>query len=160
MFQRIYFVVILKRYEHINASSWNNWLMIDRTGFTVSKSAGFWPEVLLLNRLFCGQPFCLDQGPQSETYLLALPVTNNSIVFYKLRQNSFSYSADLSFDKLLSLFSNKTPFKFSADLRMTNLHVFKIFWISNYIAQGLDWNWFKYFKIYWKGEGGPKTWNI
>ena len=160
MFQRIYFVVILKRYKHINASSWNNWLMIDRTGFTVSKSAGFWPEVLLLNRLFCGQSFCLDQGPQSETYLLALPVTNNSIVFYKLRQNSFSYSADLSFDKLLSLFSNKTPFKFSADLRMTNLHVFKIFWISNYIAQGLDWNWFKYFKIYWKGEGGPKTWNI
>ena len=160
MFQRIYFVVILKRYKHINASSWNNWLMIDRTGFTVSKSAGFWPEVLLLNRLFCGQSFCLDQGPQSETYLLALPVTNNSIVFYKLKQNSFSYSADLSFDKLLSLFSNKTPFKFSADLRMTNLHVFKIFWISNYIAQGLDWNWFKYFKIYWKGEGGPKKWNI
>ena len=119
MFQRIYFVVILKRYKHINASSWNNWLMIDRTGFTVSKSAGFWTEVLLLNRLFCGQSFCLDQGPQSVTYLLALPVTNNSIVFYKLRQNSFSYSADLSFNKLLSLFSNKTPFKFSADLCMT-----------------------------------------
>ena len=119
MFQRIYFVVILKRYKHINASSRNNWLKIDWTGFIVSKSEGFWTEVLLLNRLLCGQSFCLDQGPQCVTYLLALPVTNNSIVFYKLRQNSFSYSADLSFNKLLSLFSNKTPFKFSADLCMT-----------------------------------------
>ena len=118
MFQRIYFVVILKRYKHINASSWNNWLKIDWMGFIVSKSAGFWTEVLLLN-ILCGQSFCLDQGPQCVTYLLALPVTSNSIVFYKLRQNSFSYSTDLSFNKLLSLFSNKTPFKFSADLCMT-----------------------------------------
>ena len=36
--------------------------------------------------------------------VLVPPVTNNTITFYKLKQNSFNCSADLSFDQLLSLF--------------------------------------------------------